>query len=138
MLGSETARWDTPTTGGSISNHAEDSIQHRTKGASSVAEALEPGPHGPTAWSNTIKVTREHLMRSVLVLYESGVSERDTQYCLQQMLGIRPALGWVSSQITQASQALDPTYGWCAKVFPIYGGVAPSRLVALSRTFRGS
>jgi hypothetical protein len=66
--------------------------------------ALEPGRHGPVPWSQTVAVTRDHLVRSVLVLFQHGVSERDTPECLDQMLRSRPALGWVSARLTEMAQ----------------------------------
>jgi hypothetical protein len=57
------------------------------------------------------------LIRSVLVLYESGVSERDTQYCLRQMLGVHPALGWVSERLGElARQAAQVNAQWMPSI----------------------
>jgi hypothetical protein len=101
-----------------------------------LPEALEPGPHGPTLRCSTVEVTREHLIRSVLVLYESGVSERDTQYCLQQMLGVQPALGWVSErlgelarQATQVNTQWRPSIGESLAGDEIYSQGHPNLLV---------
>ena len=66
--------------------------------------AVEPGRHGPAPWSQTVEVTRDHLRRSVLVLFKNGVSERDMPECLDQMLHSRPALGWVSTRLTELAQ----------------------------------
>lgn len=75
--------------------------------------ALEPGRHGPAPWSHSVEVTREHLVRSVLVLYRSGVSQRKTQYCLDQMLGAHPALGWVSERLNElAGRATEINAQW--------------------------
>ena len=66
--------------------------------------ALEPGRHGPAPWSQTVEVTRDHLVRSVLVLFQNRVCERAMPECLDQMLRSRPALGWVSAQLTELAQ----------------------------------
>ncbi len=63
--------------------------------------ALEPGRHGPTPWAQTVEVTRAHVVRSVLALFRGGMSERDMPECLQQILGVDPALGWVSERLTE-------------------------------------
>ena len=101
-----------------------------------LPEALRPGPHGPISWSHTVQVTRDHLIRSVLVLYESGVSERDTQYCLQQMLGSRPSLGWVcerlgelAKQATQVNAQWRPSIGEGLAGDEIYSHGRPNLLV---------
>jgi hypothetical protein len=75
--------------------------------------ALEPGRHGPAPWPHSVEVTREHLIRSVLVLYRSGVSQRKTQDCLEQMLGAHPALGWVSERLSElADRATEINAQW--------------------------
>lgn len=66
--------------------------------------ALEPGRHGPAPWPQTVTVTRDHLVRSVLVLFQHGVSERDMPECLEQMLWSHPALGWVSARLKELAQ----------------------------------
>jgi hypothetical protein len=75
--------------------------------------ALEPGRHGPAPWSQTVEVTRDHLIRSVLALYDSAVSERDMPACLEQILFVQPSLGWVSAQLAQlAAQATVVNAQW--------------------------
>lgn len=79
--------------------------------------ALEPGRHGPAPWSSTVEVTRDHLVRSVLVLFQHGVSERDMPECLDQMLRSRPALGWVSARLGElAAQAAGVNAHWAPAI----------------------
>jgi hypothetical protein len=74
---------------------------------------LKPGQHGPLPKNKTVEVTREHLVRSSLVLMESGVTRRKTQYCMEQMLHHRPALGWVSERLGElAEQAAQRNAAW--------------------------
>jgi len=75
--------------------------------------ALEPGRHGPAPWSQTVEVSRGHLVRSVLVLFRHGVSEREMPDCLEQILGPRPALGWVSGRLAElAGRAAGVNAQW--------------------------
>ena len=76
----------------------------RRKAEEVLPAALEPGRHGPAPWSQMVTVTRHHLVRSVLVLFQHGVSERDLPECLAQMLRSRPALGWISTRLTELAQ----------------------------------
>lgn len=79
--------------------------------------ALEPGRHGPTPWSQTVEVTRDHLIRSVLALYRSAVSERDMSECLEQTLFVRPSLGWVSARLSElAAQATRVNAQWAPAI----------------------
>ena len=90
------------------------SVYNITRKAEEVLPAaLAPGRHGPAPWSQTVAVTRDHLVRSVLVLFQHGVSERDMPVCLEQMLRSRPALGWVSARLGElAAQAAVVNAHW--------------------------
>jgi len=82
-----------------------------------LAVALVPGRHGPAPQSRSVTVTRDHLVRSVLVLFQSGVSERAMPRCLEHMLGWRPSLGWVSGQLAAlAAQAAVVNAQWIPAV----------------------
>ena len=65
-----------------------------------LAEALKPKPHGPVAAVRQVSVTREHVLRSVVVLMDSAVTERKIQSCLAQILGYKASLGWISGQLS--------------------------------------
>ncbi len=83
------------------------------KAAEVLPAALEPGRHGPAPQSRTVEVTRDHLVRSVLVLFQHGVSERDIPACLEQMLCSRPAVAWVSARLGElAAQAAVVNAQW--------------------------
>lgn len=87
------------------------------KAEESLAVALVPGRHGPAPQSRSVTVTRDHLVRSVLVLFQSGVSERAMPRCLEHMLGWRPSLGWVSGQLAAlAAQAAVVNAQWIPAV----------------------
>jgi hypothetical protein len=69
-----------------------------------LAELLAPPGHGPMAAVRPIQVTPEHVLRSLLVLADSGVSERKMQSCLTEILGCTPSLGWISGQLQRLGQ----------------------------------
>jgi hypothetical protein len=65
---------------------------------------LKPKAHGPVAKVHEVKVTAQHMQRSLLVLMDNGVPERRIQSCLEQILGNAPSLGWISGQLKEFGQ----------------------------------
>jgi hypothetical protein len=94
------------------------SVYNITRKAEEVLPgALEPGRHGPAPWSQTVDVTRDHLIRSVLALYRSAVSERDMPDCLAQILFVQPSLSWVSARLGElAAQAAVVNAHWAPAI----------------------
>jgi hypothetical protein len=62
---------------------------------------LEPGAHGPRPKEKVIRVDRNRLARSAVVLTEVGVSQRDIGLCLAEMLDSRLSPGWVNAELAQ-------------------------------------
>jgi hypothetical protein len=67
-----------------------------------LREGLEPGPHGPQPREPKIEVTRDRMVRSTVVLTGAGVSQRDVQVCLEEMLDSSVSLGWVNGELAKA------------------------------------
>jgi len=62
---------------------------------------LQPGRHGPCPAEKDVRVDRNRLGRSTLVLTEVGVSQRDIGFCLQEMLDTRRSVGWVNAELSK-------------------------------------
>lgn len=113
------------------------SINHIERKARKVLPmALEPGRHGPTPQAHTVEVTRDHLIRSVLVLTDSRMPERKIPYCVEQILGHRPALGWVSERVSelalraaQVNEQWTPAIGEGLAADELYSNGQPNLLV---------
>ena len=67
-----------------------------------LSEGSEPGPHGPQPAENTIRVDRDRLVRSTVVLTEVGVSQRDVSFCLEEMLDTPLSPSWVNGELAKA------------------------------------
>ena len=48
-----------------------------------------------------VRVDREHVERSTVVLTRFGVSQRDIPICLEEMLDTRLSSSWVNGQLAQ-------------------------------------
>jgi hypothetical protein len=70
-------------------------------GEKMLLEGLEPGQHGPQAREQKVEVDRDRLVRSTVVLTGAGVSQRDVQGCLEEMLDSSVSLGWVNGELAQ-------------------------------------
>ena len=66
---------------------------------------LEPGPYGPTAAEKTVWVDRSRLVRSVVTLTETGVSQRDVALCLEELLDTKLSPSWVNAELAKVEQA---------------------------------
>jgi hypothetical protein len=62
---------------------------------------LQPGRHGPCPAEKDVRVDRNRLGRSTLVLTEVGVSQRDIGFCLQEMLDTHLSTGWVNAELSR-------------------------------------
>jgi hypothetical protein len=71
-------------------------------GERALVEGLEPGPHGPQPQAHKIKVDRDRLVRSTVVLTGVGVSQRDVTGCLEEVLDTSVSLGWINGELAKA------------------------------------
>jgi hypothetical protein len=71
------------------------------KGEQVLVEHMEPGGHGPRPEPQAIVVDQDRLIRSTLVLTEVGVSQRDIEYCLREILDTSLTYGWVNGKLAQ-------------------------------------
>lgn len=62
---------------------------------------LQPGRHGPSPVAKEVRVDRERLERSTVVLSGVGVSQRDIGLCLEEMLDVRMSPGWVNAELSK-------------------------------------
>lgn len=75
------------------------------KGQQVLAEHLKPAGHGPQAATKMIRVDLNRLRRSTLVLTEAGVSQREIELCLAEILDTPLTAGWVNGQLAQLEAA---------------------------------
>jgi hypothetical protein len=106
------------------------------KGQEVLRQGLQPGPHGPHWGEKMIKVDVNRLRRGSVVLTEVGVSQRDVEMCLDELLDTRPSVGWVNgvlSQVetmaTEVNQAWQPQIGETLSGDEIYANGQPNLLV---------
>jgi hypothetical protein len=83
----------------------ESIYQLGARGAQVLVAHLEPEGHGPQAAQKMILVDRNRLVRSTLVLTEVGVSQRDIEHCLAEMLDTSLTYGWVNGQLAELETA---------------------------------
>ena len=62
---------------------------------------LKPGPHGPHPAEPVIQIDRNRLLRSTLVLTDVGVSQRDIEFVLDEMLDTAVSPSWVNHQLAE-------------------------------------
>jgi hypothetical protein len=78
-----------------------------------LLNSLKPAPHGPHPAETVIRVDRNRLVRSVLLLTDVGVSQRDIEFVLDEMLDTPVAPSWVNSQLAQLERrAAQVNAGW--------------------------
>ncbi len=75
------------------------------KGQSILQREMKPGGYGPQAGRRSIMVTKNRLRRSVVMLSESGVSQRGVTSCLKELLNTSVSLGWVNGELTRMERA---------------------------------
>ena len=106
------------------------------KGQEVLRQGLQPGPHGPHWDEKTIKVDINRLRRGSVVLTEVGVSQRDVEVCLGELLDTSPSLGWVNGVLGQVeavaagiNQAWQPQIGETLAGDELYANGQPNLLV---------
>lgn len=106
------------------------------KGLDILLQALHPGQHGPRPREQQVKVTKNHLRRSVLTLSANGVSQRRVQACLSELLNTPVSLGWVNGVLAcleanaqQVNQQLNPVGGETFSGDEIFSNGSPNLLV---------
>ena len=72
------------------------------KGEAALLAGLTPGPHGPVPKPHDVTVDRNRLRRSTVVLTEAGVSQRDIEACVMEMLDTRVSPAWVNGMLAWA------------------------------------
>ncbi len=70
-------------------------------GKAVLNRAMEPGAHGAKVSQKMMRVDREHVERSTVVLTRFGVSQRDIPICLEELLDTRLSSSWVNAQLAQ-------------------------------------
>jgi len=75
------------------------------KGEKVLLEYLKPAGHGPQPAAKMVEVNRNRLIRSSLVLTEVGVSQRDVEYCLGEILDTSITYGWVNRELARLEEA---------------------------------
>lgn len=73
-------------------------------GKQALLAGLEPGPHGPHPEAALIRVDRNRLVRGSVVLSEVGVSQRDVQVCLGELLDTPMSPSWVNAELAKVEQ----------------------------------
>jgi len=106
------------------------------KGRQVLQQGMQPGPHGPQWDEKTITVDANRLKRGSVVLTEVGVSQRDVEVCLAELLDTRPSLGWVNGVLSQVeaaaaevNQTWQPDIGETLSGDEIYANGQPNLLV---------
>jgi hypothetical protein len=70
-------------------------------GRALLAAELQPGRHGPSLAEKEVRVDRDRLVRSTVVLTEVGVSQRDIGFCLQELLDTDLSPAWVNAELSR-------------------------------------
>lgn len=70
-------------------------------GKALLETGLQPGPHGSYPAEKEVRVDRNRLVRSTVVLTEVGVSQRDIGFCLEEMLDTRLSAAWVNAELSR-------------------------------------
>jgi hypothetical protein len=106
------------------------------KGWQVLRQGLQPGPHGPDWGEKMLQVDANRLKRGSVVLTEVGVSQRDVEVCLGELLDTTPSLGWVNGVLSQAeaaaaavNQSWQPQIGEMLSGDEIYANGQPNLLV---------
>jgi hypothetical protein len=74
---------------------------------------LQPGPHGPHPAETVIQIDRNRLLRSTLVLTDVGVSQRDIEFVLDELLDTPVSASWVNHQLAALEKrAAQVNAGW--------------------------
>ncbi len=97
---------------------------------------MQPGRHGPSPVEREVRVDRNRLVRSMVVLTEVGVSQRDIGFCLGEMLDTDMSAGWVNGELakreamaTAVNAQWQPTVTETLSGDEIYSNGSPNLLV---------
>jgi len=106
------------------------------KGQEVLRQGLQPGSHGPHWAEKTIRVNANRMRRGSVVLTEVGVSQREIELCLGELLDTTPSLGWVNGVLSQVeaaaariNQAWQPQIGETLAGDEIYANGQPNLLI---------
>ena len=69
-----------------------------------LLNGLKPGPHGPHTAKTVIPVNRNRLLRSLVALTDVGVSQRDIEFVLDELLDTPVSPSWVNHQLAELEQ----------------------------------
>jgi len=69
-----------------------------------LLNGLKPGPHGPHLAETVIPVNRNRLLRSLVALTDVGVSQRDIEFVLDELLDTPVSPSWVNHQLAELEQ----------------------------------
>lgn len=82
-------------------------------GKALLESEMEPGRHGPYPAEKDVRVDRDRLVRSTIVLTEVGVSQRDIGLCLGEMLDTRLSPAWVNAELSRReAMAAEVNASW--------------------------
>ena len=105
-------------------------------GKAVLSRAMEPGAHGAKVSQKMMRIDREHVERSTVVLTRFGVSQRDIPICLKELLDTHLSSSWVNAQLAQREDmAARVNQNWHAVVEEtlsgdeIYSNGSPNLLV---------
>jgi hypothetical protein len=105
-------------------------------GKALLDRGMEPGSHGAKVNQKMVRVDREHVERSTIVLTRFGVSQRDIPICLEEMLDTRLSSSWVNGQLakyeakaTEINQDWQPSVEETLSGDEIYSNGSPNLLV---------
>jgi hypothetical protein len=73
-----------------------------------LLNGLKPGPHGSHSVEPMIPVDRNRLGRSALVLTDVGVSQRDIEFVLDEMLDTTVSPSWVNQELAKLEKHAAP------------------------------
>jgi hypothetical protein len=74
------------------------------KGKTLLIQGMEPGRHGARIEEKSVRVNREHVERSTVVLTEAGVSQRDISICLEELLETHLSSSWVNAHLAEVEK----------------------------------
>jgi hypothetical protein len=105
-------------------------------GKSILDQQMAPGPHGARVGGNIVRVDRERVERSTVILTRFGVSQRDIPLCLAELLDTQLSSSWVNGQLSQrealasqVNQQWHPNVAETMSGDEIYSNGSPNLLV---------
>lgn len=111
------------------------------RGRAILLQHMEPKPHGPQVVEKVVKVNRERLARSAVVLTEVGVSQRDLGKCCEALLDTAVSAPWVNAELAkreelaaQVNRSWKPTKVETLSGDEIYSNGSPNLMVVGNET----